>query len=238
MLLTGSNIVPLICGIVVIIAAGIIIFLRKTRPSSSDKKAAEEFIKGLSDTFYKTMLDIANSIDPKEFSNIEAFEESILKRIYSDIYDYTESKLKEAASTDIISAMVLKIIDKEYIINVIDTIYKNGNIENIIKDIWAKNFEEKVSEMESNIQDVAIGHDVNGNEIIYTGSDYNEDFDEKNDLPLAEEEEIDPEALSKVIPPSDDEEPSFNEDLIDEDDDIFIDKNGRKRDKKTGRYTK
>ena len=238
MLLSGSSIVPVAGGIIIVLAIGAAVFIRmKKSPSSSDKKAAEDFIKGLSDTFYKTMIDIVNNADPKKFDNIEAFETDILEKIYNDIYEYTKAKLEEAAESDIISAMVLKVIDKDYIIKFVDSVFNNGNIESIIKDVWAKNFEEKVSEMEE-VQDIAIGHDVDGNEIIYSGSDYNENFDEKNDLPLAEDEDIDQEALRKVIPPSDDEEPVYNEDTSEDESLFFFDKNGRKRDKKTGRYTK
>ena len=240
---TSDSKLTIIGGIIIILGFAVTFFVRlKLKSTKEANKSAEEFIKGLSDEFYSIMVKIIQNIDFSaiDISSLEEYEAMILEDIYSEIYDYTKSKLEEAAEDDILSTIALQLFTKKYISKFADKIFENGHVESLIKDSWSKYFESKINFIEG-IQDVAIGHDIDGNEIIYSGDDYNEDFDEKNDLPVAEDEIIDQEALSKVIPPSDNEETPFNEDVIETDEDdlsYYIDNNGRKRDKKTGKFVK
>ncbi len=242
MILLANNSLPVIIGGVVVLGLIILAFYirLKTVPSATDKVKAEEFLKGLADTFYKKIIEIMNNIKIEDFSNLEEFEANALETIYDALFEYTESKVKEAAEQDIISALVLKALDKELIMKFLKSIIEDGNIEDKIKGLWDKHVEENIEEL-NNLEDVAYGIDVDGNKIYYTGEDYNEGEIDRSALPPVSDANFAPTADEKIIPPSDDENTYFDEatvEEIDDENDVFIDGNGRKRSKKTGRYTK
>lgn len=242
-LLSNTDTTVVITGGLIILAIFTVVTIIKMKLSNNakGKSMAEDFLVSLSDEIYALMIKNIKEIDIEgfNFESLEEFEAKVLGVIYTSANSFVKNKIDELDEDAILPSVALKLLfDQDFVDKFTEEIFNNGHVEDIIKDAWSKYFQTKVESMEENTEDVAIGHDVDGNEIIYSGPDYNEDFDEKNDLPLAEEEEIDPEALSKVIPPSDDEEPYYDEDVIEENEPFFIDKNGRKRDKKTGRYTK
>ena len=275
-LLTGSNtpIAVSIVGIVIVVGlAGLYYFVFYSKNKQKAKDAANDFLSGLADEFYKLMVKEIKefNIEEFDFESLEDYEANLMKAIYDMIYDYTMKKLEDASKDDILTTLAIKMITREAIEQIADTVINNGNIKGLIKDTWAKYFENKVQGIEDT-EDIAVGHDIDGNEIIYSGNEYNEDFDEKNDLSVVEDEIIDENDLSNIVPPSEDENTSFDEDVVMDgepekpyinpeerenpedlpigytdieasEDDIedvsyFIDKNGRKRDKITGRYTK
>ena len=237
---------------------------------SKAKKLLEDFLNGLADEIYKIIVQTINDfkIEDFNFESLEEYEAKVLEQLYKTIYEYTLKKTNEAAADENspITFKIFDLIEREDIDKIIEHVYNNGNVKILIKDAWAKYFENKVEAMEEEVQDVAIGHDVDGNEIVYSGADYNEDF--LDDLPAAEEDTtINEELYRAVIPPSENE--SITDDLIMDgepekpyikgeieseedlpisyidndiptDDDLpyFIDKNGRKRDKITGRFVK
>lgn len=271
-LLTQDPRISIIGGIIIVLIFAVV-FIYRTTKNNKNRQAAQDFVSGLADEFYKLILKEIKEFKIDNFDSIEEYTTELLNKIYNTIYDYTIKAAEEAAQTDALIALAISMINKDLIIKIVNQVIEKGNINDIIKDTWSKYFELKSNQIEE-IPDESIGHDVDGNEIIYTGNGYNEDFDEKNDLPVVEEENIDESDLSNIIPPSDNEESPFNEDLIMEgepekpfldtenlniedaddlaisystdnnisdenkDESFFIDKNGRKRDKITGRYIK
>ena len=237
---------------------------------SKAKKLLEDFLNGLADEIYKIIVQTINDfkIEEFDFESLEEYEAKVLEQLYKTIYEYTLKKANEAASDENspITFKMFDLIEKEDIDKIIEHVYNNGNVKILIKDAWAKYFESKVDAMEEEVQDVAIGHDIDGNEIIYSGDGYNEDF--VDELPAAEEDIINEDLYRAVIPPSENE--SINDDLvmdgepekpyikteIESEEDLpisyidtdipmettdlpyFIDKNGRKRDKITGRFVR
>ena len=271
-LLTQDPRISIIGGIIIVLIFAVV-FIYRTTKNNKNKQAAQDFVSGLADEFYKLILKEIKEFKIDNFDSIEEYTTELLNKIYNTIYDYTIKAAEEAAQTDALISLAIKMIDKDLIIKIVDQVIEKGNINGIIKDNWSKYFELK-SEQILEVPDESIGHDIDGNEIIYTGTEYNEDFDEKNDLPVVDKEIVNENDLSNIIPPSDNEESSFNEDIIAEEDIIessldinniniedtdeiaisystdnnisdenkdesfFIDKNGRKRDKITGRYIK
>ena len=252
-LLAASNSGTLIYSIlfVLIIAVGIAFFLIMNK---KEKNEAREFIIGLADEFYKLIINEVTKFNEniEKYETLEEYFDDLLEDIYNVIYDYTVGKAYEVFG---LNSIICKFITKEMINELVNQVIDSGNIKGLVRDNWSKYFEEKVTPL-NEIEDVAVGHDVDGNEIVYSGNEYYEDFEEKTDLPVVEEEKVDEEALSRIIPPSDNENEEFSDDVVEDEqqeeitleysevetstDDLpyFVDKNGRKRDKITGRYTK
>jgi hypothetical protein len=272
-LLTGNMLVAIAITAIVILVGifGFDLYKVFIIDKSKLKKLAYDFLNGLTDEIYKIIVQTIKDFKMEEFDfeSLNDYESVILENIYNVTYEYTINQITKAIDdkNSPITEKVLDILDKEDIDKIIKSVYDNGNVKNLIKDVWTKYFENK-NEI---IEDVAIGHDIDGNEIVYSGDDYNEDFDEKNDLPVVEDEIINEDDFRAIIPPSDSENEAISDELIMEDepekpyiksdnseseeelpigyienntntteDDLpyFIDKNGRKRDKITGRYTK
>ena len=268
-LLTNTIIAMSITGIVLILGiAGFVFYLSR----HNSRKITIDFLNGLADEIYKLIVQTIKDfkIDEFDIESLEEYEAEVLKKLYNTVYTYVMDEMKSKASENDspITYAMLALLKQEDVDKLLMSVYENGNAKILIKDAWAKYFENKVDSIEST-QDVAIGHDIDGNEIIYSGNDYNEDFDEKHDLPVVEEEIINQDDHRVIIPPADTENAPITDDLVmegepekpyikqdtpieedlpisytetnvSEEDDLpyFIDKNGRKRDKITGRYTK
>lgn len=226
----------IIGGIVILAAIGAAIYYRyKNQPSEEDRINAEKFLEGLKDNFYSKMLDIVNNINFKDYSSLEEVEVSILSEIYEALWIYTENELKVAAEKDIVTAMVLKVINKEFVDKFVDGIIEKNNIKNIITDGWAKFFVSNNNTIEEAEKEA---------ETKFVGDDYNEvSYDE--DLPAAEPKVIEEVELVNLNPPTDegtelDPETDSSVEVYEEEKEpeTFLDKNGRLRYKSNGRFVK
>lgn len=228
-----SNTLIGFAALAVVIVLLAIIFKLKQGPTEADKNKAEEFLKGLSDTFYSKMVDIVTTLKPEDFGDIEEFESEILSEIYNTLWDYTEAEMKKAAGSDLLTAMVIQVIDREFVNDFVNSVIASSDIKSMINDIWLKYFENRVKELEAQ-EDVVYGIDENGNKVPLTGPDYIEDGDD-NDLPPVDESTKDlfaDDYIAPIKPQSDNEE----EEVTDDTSDIYIDAKGRKHSKKTGRF--
>ena len=128
-----STIVTLIGGLIIIAAIIAAVYIRfKTNPNAIDKNLADEFLNGLRDVFYYKMLDIVEGFNIEEYDSLEEMEVSILRDIYETLYSYTEEKMKEAAKEDIITAMALKVLSRQYIEAFLDKVMEETGIKSKI----------------------------------------------------------------------------------------------------------
>lgn len=227
----GNTLLTVVGGILILaIIIGVMIIRYKSKPTVYDKDQAEKFIKGLSDTIYEKIVNIINNFDISYIEGIEDFENSILIEIYNTIWDYVEYELREAAKKDILTAMALKVLNREYIEQFLDILMKENGLIDKMWDKWDNFIEKKSDDIEE--QDQSLQEQFSDPE------QYNEDFDPK-DLPEAQEQEVNEEEMGNINPPTD-EEPEYNEESDSSvesiEDDIFIDSRGRKRSKSTGRF--
>lgn len=228
------NAIPYVLfGAVTLVVGATAIFIVKDSIDRKNLKIAKEFIKKRSDTIYSKMLDkLSKNFNETDTDNLLQYKANIKQSLMEDIYDYIYS---ETVLYNSLSKGAKKmILDKELLSDYLNSIIDDSNINDIITNKWSSMFEKKVEEL-SKDEDIAKGIDIDGNEIIFEGDDYAEDFDTK-DLEAVEPEEIDMEEMSKVIPPSESDDITYDEELADEE--TFIDKKGRKRSKKTGRFVK
>ena len=227
----GNTLLTVIGSILILaIIIGVMIIRYKSKPTIYDKDQAEKFLKGLSDAIYEKIVNIINNFDISIIESIEDFQASILIDIYNTIWDYVEGELKVAAQKDILTAMALKVLNREYVEQFLDILMKENGLVDKMWDKWNRFVEDKSGKIEE--QDQSLQQQFSDPE------QYNEDFDPK-DLPVAEEQEIDKEEIEKIIPPID-EEPEYDEESDSSveivEDDTFIDARGRRRSKTTGRF--
>lgn len=231
----SNTLVTLVAGILVLacIITAIVLRLKSTKPSEYDKNMAKEFLEKLSDVFYTKIIEIINNIDFKEYSSLAEMEASILSQIYDTIWQFVEAELKEQAKLDVITALTLKVLNKEFVDNFINSILEKYRISEMLSSSWDKNIA-SIEENNIEAQDAALQKQFSGNEYYENTS--------KEDLKPAEKIEPTEEELSALNPPKDEDDEVVNPDndssveLIDDDKSYYIDGNGRKRDKITKRF--
>lgn len=227
----SNEIITILAGILILALIIVAIFIRfKTNPSIYDKEMAEKFLQDLSNVFYDKIMEIINNINFLDYSSLEELEVDILKQIYDTIWEFVEKELKEAAEKDILTALALKVLDKNYIDKFIDKIVEESKVSEKLSTNWSLYIERK--------NEVIEEEDKNLQEEFSNNEEYNADFDVK-DLPPAEQSEPTDEDLAGLNPPSE-EDPVYddNDDSVEpiEDESYTIDSNGRKHDKNTGKF--
>lgn len=227
-----NTLLTIIGGLIVLFFIIVAIIIRfKTKPSAYDKESAQNFLLGLGDSIYEKMVEIVSNFDVSSYSSIEEFEVDVLGVIYDDIWDYVTECLEENSKNDILSAMAVKVLNKDYVIKFIDHIAEECDLENKISDIWFNVFKSKTEGIED--VDNTLPDD------LANQKNYIENVTE-NDLVPAQEVVPTEEELASLNPPSDDEkdyDPENDSSVeIIEEDDTYLDSRGRKRSRTTGRY--
>lgn len=227
----NTTILSVLGGAVILICIIIAMVIRyKSKPSAFDKDAATKFLEGLSETFYDKIMDIINNIDLSKYNSLIELEDDVLNNIYDTIWDYVQKELKEAAKTDIITALSLKILNKEFVNKFVNSLIRKYNINWKLESKWTDftNFESKAEKMKYE------------DKSEFTGDDYIENASD-SDLKPAQNESIPEEELAKLNPQTDEEEkldPATDSsvEIVSDSDDITVDKKGRKHSKSTGKY--
>lgn len=227
----NTTILSVLGGAVILICIIIAMVIRyKSKPSAFDKDAATKFLEGLSETFYDKIMDIINNIDLSKYNSLIELEDDVLNNIYDTIWDYVQKELKEAAKTDILTALSLKILNKEFVNKFVNSLIRKYNINWKLESKWTDftNFESKAEKMKSE------------DKSEFTGDDYIENASD-SDLKPAQNESIPEEELAKLNPQTDEEEkldPATDSsvEIVSDSDDITVDKKGRKHSKSTGKY--
>lgn len=239
--MNSTALLTVIGGIIVValIVAAIVIRF-KNNPTAYDKELAKNFIEGLGDTIYKKIVNIINNIDFSIYESLAELEVDILTQIYDEIWVYVEGQLEEAAKDDVLTALAIKVINKEYVDKFIDGIMEQFAVNDTLSTSWDDHMEKMVGDIEK--EDERIQDEYNDPE------QYNESF-ENEDLPLAEEVVPTDEEISSLSlnPPSEEAEVyedgdesvevlEETEEVVAAEDNFLVDEHGRKHDKETGRY--
>lgn len=221
----------IIGGLVIFVCIIIALIIRfKTKQSIYDKEVATNFLNGLSDTFYNKILEIIDTIDIGEYESFAEMEVDILRQIYDAIWEYTQIELEKASKQDIITAMALKFINKDTVIKLVDKIFDDNEVYDKLESLWVEDFKVRLNKLEQNESDIE--------ESFYDKTQYNENFSD-GDLDPATVDEPTEEELASLNPPSDQEkeyDPENDDSVEVIEDDVYLDKNGRRRSKTTGRF--
>lgn len=228
----SNTLLAIIGGIFILICIIIALIIRfKTKPSIYDQESATNFLNGLSDTFYDVISDIIENINFDDYDSLVELENDIIEQIYDTILNYTKDYLNQAAKDDIITSIVFKLLNNEdRIIQFIDELIRKYDVTKKLEGAWAENFKIKtanISEADSELE-----------EIYSDKSQYIETVSDKDLIPAKDVLPTD-EELQNLNPPSeeDKEYDPENDDSVEViDDDSYIDKQGRRRSKSTGRF--
>ena len=201
--MTSDSLLTVIGGIVILVLIIIAVVIRlKNKPiTEEDQKSAQEFLEGLSDTFYQNIVDIINNIDFQNYQSLPELEVDVLNTIYDNTWNYVEEQLKDISKTDVLTALALKILNKEYVEKFIDGIIEKYDINNKISEAWDKYFSAKEKEVEE--EDKKLQEQFSDDEKYITEESTPED------LPPVEKEEPSEEELKNIIPPSE-EDPNYD----------------------------
>lgn len=231
-------------GVLAIIA---VIFVIYSVKKSGDKKEAERFLDGLSGKLEDIILEIIRSFDISDLENIseigvEKIETAMLEKIYDVCWNYVKEVVekKNAENMDFFTRAVLSLLEnKEFVESFIIKLLDNATTKHIIYD-KAKNLslstaERRMEELEEREEKLT--------EEFSDEEKYNIGEIDEDDLPIGEDSDLLPteEDLAVLNPQKDEEEEldPENDDSVEViDDDIYYDKAGRARSKKTGKWTK
>jgi len=214
----------------------ILYFIYKSEsPTQKEHSKAKEFLSKFNDIIYQKLVEAAKkyNIDEK-FDDYFAFEDSILESGFILSWNYIKDKVNE--DTELTKKIKYKLFStSDFTIDYIrSNIVVKSDIRKIINNIWLEKFERRIEELEEE-EDISYGIDEEGNKVPLVGDDYIEDVD-MEDIEIESSEDFDsgiePMLQQKIIPPSEAEYVTE----VDENDEIIIDNNGRKRNKKNGRF--
>ena len=223
-------------GFLAVIAA---IFVIYSVQRSGDKKVAERFLEGLSDKLGDIILEIIRSFEP---SDIEDISEAGLEKIYDVCWNYVKEVVekKNAENMDFFTRAVLSLLEnKEFVESFIIKLLDNATTKQIIYDrsrsIALSTGEKRMEELEEREEEMT--------EEFSDEEKYNVDEIDEEDLPSGDSSLIPTEEdLADLNPQRDEEEDELdpeNDDSVEViEEDVYYDKSGRARSKKTGKWTK
>jgi hypothetical protein len=242
----NNDLLLILIGLGFLLIVGIV-FVIYTVKKTGNKKTAEEFLDGLSDKLGDIILETIRSFDPKDIDisedGIAKIETAILKKIYDVCWDYVSDIVQktDAEHADFFTKSVLALLQnrefvEDFIQKLVDAPGNKSVLYTRAKNITLATGEERIEELEKREQELTKE---------FSDEDkYVEEFNE-NDLPAGDSSLIPTEEdLADLNPQIDEEEEldpendSSVEVIEEEDNDIYYDKSGRPRSKKTGKWVK
>lgn len=211
----NEKLLTLIGGLVLLVLIITAIVIRRSSDSyKNGKESATSFLASLTNTFYNSIIEIINGIDLSSYSTLIEFETDVLSQIYDKMWDFVEGQIAEAAKTDILSAVALKILNKDFLTKFIDDLIEDNHILDKMVDRWNSKIETTSESM--------VEEDKKLQETFSDSKQYNEESS-YNDLPPVEETVIPEEELSKLNPQTDeiqdyDPETDSSVEVVEEDD--------------------
>lgn len=182
----------LIGGIVIAIfvIAAIVIRIRKSKDIGG-KEEAKKFMEELEDLIYTMIVNIVNSFDITKYETIEDMESAILNEIYLEIWNFVEAKLEKAAQEDLLSAIALKFLNKEFVYDFIQKILDQYKIMENLDEQYKAN---AIMESEAEI----LEEDAKLAEQFSDTKEYNVDELSHQEISEMYKEEDDNELLSDI----------------------------------------
>lgn len=211
----NEKLLTLIGGLVLLVLIITAIVIRLSSDSyKNGKESATSFLASLTNTFYNSIIEIINGIDLSSYSTLIEFETDVLSQIYDKMWDFVEGQIAEAAKTDILSAVALQILNKDFLTKFIDDLIEDNHILDKMVDRWNSKIETTSESM--------VEEDKKLQETFSDSKQYNEESS-YNDLPPVEETVIPEEELSKLNPQTDeiqdyDPETDSSVEVVEEDD--------------------
>lgn len=134
-------------AVLIIIAAGLLLYYHFKVPKESDKSTAQQFIDGYTTVFENIVKKVITDIDITKYKTIEEFETDIFKITYDQCWEYIEERVKEATENCSISALVRKCITREFVEDFITTTMHTF-INRRSNDIYIKRVSQVIAQAE------------------------------------------------------------------------------------------
>ena len=229
--------------IIIIIGAVVIRSIKKT----GDKQEATDFLEGLTNEIKDLILKTIRSFSIDDLTNLDQesvakIENEILKSIYDTCWNYIRNVVENNIdkNQDFFTQAVLALLEnREFVEEFIRKLITSESLVSIIHTKAASLTETKVEER-------MLANEEEDKELQEEFSDQDKYIEEVKDEDQTHgevKEEPTEEELSKLNPQVDEPEELDPEndpsvELIDENEDIYYDKSGRPRSKKTGKWVK
>lgn len=182
----------IIGGIVIAIFVAVAIYVRIRKSKDIDgKEEAKKFLEEIEDLIYTMIINIVNNFDITEYKTIEDMESAILNEIYSEIWEFIEAKLEKSAQEDLLSAVALKFLNKEFVYKFIEKILDQYKIMENLDEQYKAN-----AIMESGL--TMIEEDNKLSEQFSNTDEYNVDELTHQEISEQYKEEDDNELLSDI----------------------------------------
>lgn len=196
------------CLVLIILIIAVVVALKKT----TDKKNVDKFINDLGDRILSIVLETINDVDPANFNNFNEFNSVVITNVYNAVWDFVSYTAEEELAEDAITKTVFKLIDKEKVVEFLNALFDSQNINQTIQDNYGRYTIQKMIEDD---EDSELQEEYSDQSLyVENASDF--------ELPLAEEKEIPPEELAKIIPPVEEEDETL--DLEDDSVELIVDK--------------
>lgn len=231
-------------GVIVIIGISFVIYrIKKT----GNKQEADDFLEGLSEEFKNLILKVIKSFTLEDISKIDKdsiaeIENVILKEIYNTCWNYLRNVVEKNIDTnkDFFTQAVLALLEnKEFVEDFIRKLIESECLQTIIHAKASMLIEERVKEklIESEEEDKELQEEFSDQDkYIEELKDEDQTHGEEIEVPTEEElAELNPQVDE---PENLDPENDPSVEVIDDETDIYYDKSGKPRSKKTGKWVK
>ena len=156
---TTASTVGTICGVVVLLALLVYVYMR-TKSNQKAESKLNEFFDGLADTFKKIIIEDIERVDLSNFHSIEMLQIEMLNKLYDELWDYTMGCMTKLHSTDdVLYAVVKKVISKDKLMAYVTIIYESAPVQeklaSILEAAFKKSNESLLEEEEKRTAEAA-----------------------------------------------------------------------------------
>ena len=248
--MSNQDLLITLIGLGFIIIVGIIVVAVSVK-KSGDKQKANEFLEGLSNELKNLILKVIRSFDIADLDNLNEdtiinIETSILKEIYETCWNYVKNVAEKNSQEDqdfFTQAVLALLENKDFVEKFIRKLIESESLTQTIQG-KAEMLEQKI--VDEKMVD-SVEEDTELQEEFSDQDKYIEELKDEDQTHGEVAEEPTEEELSKLNPQVDEPEDldpdndisiEVVEDTTNENEDIYYDKSGRPRSKKTGKWVK
>ena len=95
------------------------------------KEGVKEFLDTMSDKFEGVIVDEIEDLDFKDFSNLSDVEDSILSKIYDQLWDIAVASLATYVDNPLYKALIMKYLTKETVQAFVKAVFKTDRVQTV-----------------------------------------------------------------------------------------------------------
>jgi len=241
-----------IITICILVILGLIsLYIFKSITSKKDKEKGLKFLESIKDSINKYMVDIVAKYDYKKYDNVADLEMDIINTVFSEGKAEITNKISNAINDNIITSNIAKTLDENIKEKFVQDIINKLEIEESIQASFSDKFQQACENNEKAEEEL--------NKEFNTEDFFADEEVDESMLEPATETVIPEEELQYLNPPREEGEEAYNPDdesmeileIIEEEEptkeeqdineikeNVYVDINGRLRDKTTHKFVK